>query len=81
MRGDGFGSGFLGGGSGAAVVGLALEPGVPEGREVVGHVFDAVGGVDFPVFGERGLGVRVVEETVCRWVNMWVLMLFVGGFI
>ncbi len=43
-----------------ALGGLALQAGVPEGREVVGHVADTVGGVDFPVLGRGGFGMRVV---------------------
>lgn len=57
--------GVLGGnGRGVACGGLALEAGVPERREVVGHVAHAVGGVDFPVVGRWGFDVGVVEEAV-----------------
>lgn len=43
-----------------AVVGLALEARVPEGGEIVRNVLRGVGGMDFPVSGERRLGIGIV---------------------
>jgi len=46
--------------------GLAGEARVPERGEGVGHGLGGVRGVDFPVAGERGRGVGVMEETICE---------------
>lgn len=72
--GHGAGGVFRGDDIVVALGGLALQAGVPQRGEVVGHVADAVGGVDFPVLGGRGLGVRVGEEAI--WLVCELLVRF-----